>query len=467
MIMHGDLLTDVRYETCKRLRRMCVTAVERFQYMNIFRLGTFHLQMNKIIQDVTAGMKAEVNVDDTLSLGFFKTLLGLSHISNQPDFIKKDGNFEAHSQFCEDVGTELLIEAFKTFVRVPGCQLVKTEAGAVALMLNFLKTMKISYYFDPKMKEDDLGVDDMLASCRDNSARTLVSLILKAAEHEADGLGLRAVRTVMIGYCLNRKADYQDSKYAPRLLFNRIAFLQASERTQARIDLLACCNPSGKPGRSIARDQQNEHKVKTTKNLLRGLHSQLTDLSVEKTIVGSNILEMIESHDRQSMLVKEDGGKSSHRYLNDAQKRKIREEIVKNKPFSSNRGVVNFFDKPRGVFSGLTIEQVERFLVRNKRLYKRNSPHRSSSQDVFEAEDQLMEEDLMAVQEEVVVVQDEELLGVCAAGSCQEGVLLAEDEGLLIVCVPGNSHEDLVAVQGVGVLHAVQDDGVAVLDEEV
>ena len=183
----------------------------------------------------------------------------------------------------------------------------------------------------------------------------------------------------MIPYCLNRKLDVQDSKYAPRLLLNKIAFLQASPKTQTRVDNLACCNPSGKPGRSIARDQQNEHKVKKVKNLLRGLHSQLTDLSVEKSIVGSNILDLIESHDRQSMLLDEEGGKKSLRYLSEDQIKKIRAEIQKHEPFNTNREtIIDYFDKPRGVFSGLTVAQIERFIVRNKRLFKRNSPHRSN-----------------------------------------------------------------------------------------
>ena len=49
-ILHGDLLTDVRFETCKRLRRMGVSAVERFDFLVYFRLGTFHMGMNKTIQ---------------------------------------------------------------------------------------------------------------------------------------------------------------------------------------------------------------------------------------------------------------------------------------------------------------------------------------------------------------------------------------------------------------------------------
>ena len=57
MICHGDLLTEVRFEACKRLRRMCVTAVERFDFLRLFRLGTFHLRMNKTIQ---AGIEPEI-----------------------------------------------------------------------------------------------------------------------------------------------------------------------------------------------------------------------------------------------------------------------------------------------------------------------------------------------------------------------------------------------------------------------
>ena len=49
MICHGDLLTEVRFDSCKRLRRMCVSAVERFDFMRVFRLGTFHLRMNKVL----------------------------------------------------------------------------------------------------------------------------------------------------------------------------------------------------------------------------------------------------------------------------------------------------------------------------------------------------------------------------------------------------------------------------------
>ena len=78
------------------------------------------------------------------------------------------------------------------------------------------------------------------------------------------------------------------------------------------------------------------------------------------------------------MLLNEEGGKSSHRYLNETQVKKIREHIMKNAPFSTNRQKVEYYEKTRSAFSGLTATKVERFIVRNKKLYKRNSPHRNN-----------------------------------------------------------------------------------------
>ena len=354
--------------------------------------------MNKVIQDLVAGMKSDVNVDDILSYAYLKTTLGLNHISNQPDFIKRDGNYEAHSQFCDDIGSEFLIQAFKTFVSEQSCPSVKTEKSAVEFILKFLETADIKFFYDANNYEESDVYDDMMSSVKDIAGRTVMSLVLKAVEQEGDGLGLRAARTAMIPYFLNRKFDIQDSKYAARLLSNRIAFLQSSVRTQVRIDSMACCNPSGKPGRCIARDQQNEHKVKTTKMLLRGLHSQLTDLSVEKATVGSNILEIMESHDRQAMMLQEECGRSSHRFLSDDQKRKIRQEIIRMDPFIRKREKVEYWDKPRGMFSGLTVQQIERFLVRNKTHHKRNSPHRNKSEGM---EDANRADDVMEVQDDV------------------------------------------------------------------
>ena len=111
---------------------------------------------------------------------------------------------------------------------------------------------------------------------------------------------------------------------------------------------------------------------------MRGLHSQLGDIPVEKSVLGSNILELIESHNKKSMLLHEETGRTSYRHLGEAEKVKIRNEIRQYRPFESDREKVQYFDKGRSVFEGLELDQIKRFLARNKERFARNSPHRGS-----------------------------------------------------------------------------------------
>ena len=325
--------------------------------------------MNKVIQDLEFGMPSDVNIDDLLSLGYFKTFLGLHHISNDKDQIKRDGNYEYHNQFCQAVGSELLLKAFKTYLDRKAGEVEHTVEGAKEMILSCLNEMDIKYYYDPYNFEEKSVFDDCLTACKDNAGRALISLCLDSVEHEADGLGIRGLRTIMLLYFLNRKENIQDSQYAPRLLSNRIAYLRSSKRTQARIDQMACVNISGKTGGNVSRDEANEFEVRNAKTKLRGLHSQVTSLVVEKSIVGSNIMGQIESHDRQAMLVTAGGGGTSYRHLSGTQMDLIRKEIQKINPFSTSREKISYFDKPRGMFSGLTVDQIDRFVKRNQKKF--------------------------------------------------------------------------------------------------
>ena len=56
----------------------------------------------------------------------------------------------------------------------------ESEKGAVDLMLNFLITMDIKFFYDPDNHKECDVFDDMRSSCKDNAARTLISLVLKA-----------------------------------------------------------------------------------------------------------------------------------------------------------------------------------------------------------------------------------------------------------------------------------------------
>ena len=195
-------------------------------------------------------------------------------------------------------------------------------------------------------------------------------------EVKGDGVGLQAVRTVMIPYFLN-KSRRQTSKYAQMLLFNKVYYMSASPRTQARIDMLACVNPTGEVGRNIARDEFNEHKVKQTKESLRGLHGQLSDMNVSKAVLGGSILSQVEAHDREAMLLPQAGGRSSHDYFDLEQKDQIKKEIKRAKPFDKDREKFMFYDKSNGsVFSGLTESELKRFVDRNKKLFSRIDPNK-------------------------------------------------------------------------------------------
>lgn len=322
-------------------------------------------------------MQSEVNIEDELSLGYFRTTLGLNNVSNNADTIKKCGEFERHDQFVLEVGKEILINGFKTFMENKIVPANKSFEEAKILILGFLEEFDIKYFYDEKNYNQKNFFDDALSSCRDIAGRTVLSLVADNVEHEGDGLGIRAVRKVMMLYMLNKKIA-QTSKYARALLFNLVYFLGASDRTKARIDLLATCNPTGRAGAGLARDMVNEHQVRNVKETVRGLHSQLTDTVLAKAILGGNVLSQIKAQDEESMLLLNGGGRTSHRYISDEQKMKIREDIEKVRPFDEKRQKIEYYEKSSGsVFSGLTVERVEWFLKRNRVNFSRSFPHKN------------------------------------------------------------------------------------------
>jgi hypothetical protein len=203
LICHGDQLTNERFESCKRLAQGSSSAFERFEYMPIFRLGTFHMRMSKTIQDLKNGMPIEVNRDDELSMGYFRTILGLTHITNNENTIKKD--FEKHDQFCLEIGKEVLKNAFKSFLKSSATTFPRNLEGAKKMILTFLDKADIKYFYDIEDYDEKEPFDDALSACRSHASRTVMSLVADTVVHESDGLGCRAVRTAMILYFLNKK----------------------------------------------------------------------------------------------------------------------------------------------------------------------------------------------------------------------------------------------------------------------
>ena len=250
---------------------------------------------------------------------------------------------------------------------------------AKSFILKFLEDSDIKFFYDLHNYDEKKFFDDVLSSCRDLAGRTVLSLVADLAEHEGDGLCIRAVRKVMILYMLNKK-EAQTSKYARTLLFNMVQFMGASERTKVRIDMLATCNPAGGAAHGLARDQVNEHHVRNVKETVRGLHSQLSDTVLSKAILGGNVLSQIKSQDEESMLLLNTGGRVSHSYISDDQEKRIREEIERVKPFDEKRKKIEYDEKSAGsVFNGLNIKRVEWFLKRNKVNFNRCYPDKNKS----------------------------------------------------------------------------------------
>ena len=346
-------------------------------YVPNFYLGMFHAEMAKVIQDITSLMKELVNIEDVLTLAWFRCFLGLSSISNDPSVIKRSGHYEVHCQFLETIGKECIIEAFRTLA--PACASINSDSSFENIkhfIFEVLMKAGIRLHFNDPEEKPPVEFDDVLSYSQNLASRTIISLVLTTLEHEGDATGLRAVRKLLIPYTLNRK-EIQSSKYALWLTRDEVNYASSSERTKARVDLLACANPSGEIGKCIHRDKLNEHIIRKCKNQLKGMHSSLEDLQVEKTILSMDVCNQIVDHDRLSMLMSLSGGGTSYRQFSKEDISDIRREYRKVQPFSLTREKVFYKTKQvPSVYSGLTMEDFMRFLKRNRDNFDKEYPHK-------------------------------------------------------------------------------------------
>ena len=328
--------------------------------------------MAKVIQDITSLMKELVNIEDELTLAWFRCFLGLSSISNEPGVIKKTGHYEEHIQFLEVIGTECIIEAFRSLST--SCAPINSESSlddVKRFIFEVFSKAGIQLYFNPEEKPPS-EFDDVMSYSQNLASRTIITLVMTTLEHEGDATGLRAIRKLLIPYMLNRNANIQNSKYAMWLTRDEVNYATSSERTKARIDLLACANPSGVKGKCVHRDKLNEHIIRKCKNSLKGMHSSLEDLQVEKTILSMDVCNQIVDHDRLSMLMPPSGGGTSYRQFSKENVSDIRREYKRIQPFSMNREKIFYTSKPTpSVYSGLAMEDLLRFLKRNQEHFSK------------------------------------------------------------------------------------------------
>ena len=176
---YGDLLTFQKFYDAKRLMQSGVTALERLEYIRYFKVALFHGKMNKIFQDYKACMPDEDNIDDKLTLAWFKAWLGLDIITNVDSKIKRDGNYEVHDQYVTEVGLQFLSNGFANYLVTNGDKIdVRDSDGAQKVILDFLNQSDIKFVYDPENTEENSKFDDLLTYAKDLCSRTVLSVTI-------------------------------------------------------------------------------------------------------------------------------------------------------------------------------------------------------------------------------------------------------------------------------------------------
>ena len=156
LIISGDQLTIERIESAKRAQKGSVTCLERLDLITCTTSGMFHVDMSFVIYSYMGCMEHDRNLQDILSMAYFKLKLKKNWISNCSDTIKACGNFEEHRQFFESIGEAFLLEGIQSTIDkmvLDGEELEKTEEGAIIFFQKILSQNNIQLYYDPVVNE--------------------------------------------------------------------------------------------------------------------------------------------------------------------------------------------------------------------------------------------------------------------------------------------------------------------------
>ena len=141
--------------------------------------------------------------------------------------------------------------------------------------------------------------DDLENYAADFASRTLLSLAARQAEREGDFESILALKIILVGFFFNQSG--LSSKYAPTLMYDVVDYMGASERTQARIKLLATSNLSGKAGANIHLDKMMEHFIREVKTVLVNLHRGFSDSLLDTAVSASNAICVMLKHELESL----------------------------------------------------------------------------------------------------------------------------------------------------------------------
>ena len=229
------------------MRAGSVRAIDRLDFMGLFRVQLFHLEMAKCSGDILAALP-DINKND--DRGFLGNLLSLVGIDGRFSNLKKKivNKYEWHAQFLKEYQLGLVDSMFETYIKERGIkvELVKSRSEVEELLEAMLDHFGCRYFWDPAYVDPMAEVNcDLFKVSRDQVIRLLHSLAFSQCEHENDAVGLRALRRCSI---VTFRSKSSKSKYALYLLLDLVIELSASERSKARMNNLCCVNPSGIKG---------------------------------------------------------------------------------------------------------------------------------------------------------------------------------------------------------------------------
>ena len=131
-------------------------------------------------------MKNEDNIDDPITLAWFKGWLGgLDKISNSESKIKKCGDYELHDQYITEIGIQYMVNGFQNFLENNSDKIrVTNSSEAQQLILDFLDECDIKYVLDIENPGEKNKFDDLQSYCKDLSSRTIFSLVLDKVRYK-------------------------------------------------------------------------------------------------------------------------------------------------------------------------------------------------------------------------------------------------------------------------------------------
>ena len=206
--------------------------------------------------------------------------------------------------------------------------------------------------------------------------RMLLIKMLKMAVKNGDGVGIRAMKLVLVPFFLAR-AEKQNSKYALYLIREHIDHEGTDSLTKERKDMYCTINVTGKPGSNRAHDTTMENLNLEGKKMLKTQKGDVKPMDLEKNVLASNTMDMMVSLDKEvNGMDGGTGGGHADKKIKEEALEDIKEEIEIAKPFSHSRKKVVFQQRMRTVWAGgqeggrLSDSNLERFLDRNAESYE-------------------------------------------------------------------------------------------------